>query len=452
MTRCFRGGLLAGAILAAVGGTGFWSSAAAEEKQPRSLAQIQGLIENEIPDEVVAGEIAANGVDFNVTPETLKVLKVKGAGPQTLDQLNRRVARPRLVVVAGVPSARILLDGKPLGETGPEGRAEFRDVKPGRREILVVAAGYEDFRQIVEVQRGRDGRVEARLQPSLVRVTLRTDRDEARLDLAGCRPAEGKNEFACLPPGVFRASGESPGALPWQAEVEVAVGEGARTLAVDFRVDPAWREARIEAGWKAWSGRDAEGLAREAQELARWDPQDSEGLSLAAQAAFLNDDAPLFLRLAGAALRGGAKVTLPLVRLSAEEKERPTWLGKLLASGKGPPTLLPVEVILSAGELTFILASGAGSTGMPAAETRTALPRASLEGAALTADGAWIELTGRLPDSPRVWTLARLTDRRSALKETPRKFLQAKARVAAEPPEAGRKTLEAIRDLFLTLP
>lgn len=423
-------------------------NAADEDKQPLSLAQVQGLIEHDIPDEVIAGEIAANGVDFTVTPETLKVLRVKGAGPQTLEQLNRRVARPRVTILAGVAGAKVFLDGKERGETSAEGRLELRDVKPGRREIQVQKAGYATWKDLVELQTGRDLRVEAKLKPQVVRVILSGNREGARLDLAGCKRIDATNEFDCIPPGTYRASGECPSCLPWLDDVEVHVGEERKEISTDFKVDPAWREARIEAGRKSWKNQDAAAMATEAQALLGWNPSDPEGMSLAAGVAYLRDEGPEFLRLAQGALASGGTVSIPLRRTLIEEKDKATWLGKLLNPGKTPQALVPVEIVLSAKEVTFILASGSGTSGMPAAETRTSLPRQSIETAALGADGHWLELTGRLPDSPRVWTLARLTDRRAELKETPRKFLQVKAKYTVTLPEAAKGSLTALKDLF----
>jgi deoxycytidylate deaminase len=76
-----------------------------------------------------------------------------------------------------------------------------------------------------------------------------------------------------------------------------------------------------------------------------------------------------FLRLATAAQAAGGTVSIPLRRALIEEKDKTTWLGKLLNAGKAPQALVPVELILSAKEITFVLANGQGPPGMPVAET-----------------------------------------------------------------------------------
>lgn len=88
-------------------------------------------------------------------------IELEVGGDQTLTVELERVSYGRLRVVSNVRGAKVYVDGEQVGVTPFEGQ-----VDAGPREVRLSADGMKDWKEIVDVERGRETPVRVRLRPA----------------------------------------------------------------------------------------------------------------------------------------------------------------------------------------------------------------------------------------------------------------------------------------------
>jgi hypothetical protein len=125
-----------------------------------------------------------------------------------------------VTTTADVPGARVSVDGG-----APEPLPLMREVKPGRHQIAITAAGYQRFVELREAVAGDTRVIEAILVPMPAVLSLRTD-DGAQVSVDG-RPA-GVTPLVRpleLTVGKHLITVTRRGHRPWSREVTVERGE-----------------------------------------------------------------------------------------------------------------------------------------------------------------------------------------------------------------------------------
>jgi Carboxypeptidase regulatory-like domain len=148
-------GLTAGAV-AGEASLSKGSSGAAPQRQnqkqrPLSLAQVEQLISNNIPDNTISGEIRKRGIDFRLSRAVLNGLRNRGAGEQTIQALSVFLPKASLSVFSSPPECHIYLNNQYRALTDTDGRVVIPDLDPGRYKVTVRKKKFRDAEYTVDL-------------------------------------------------------------------------------------------------------------------------------------------------------------------------------------------------------------------------------------------------------------------------------------------------------------
>ncbi|RME24018.1 MAG: PEGA domain-containing protein [Deltaproteobacteria bacterium] len=130
----------------------------------------------------------------------------------------------RFVVTSRPEGAQVFLDGQLVGTTP----VELEDVPPGVHQVLLDMKGYATMLRTVDTSDGSKGVVEVRLPEDGARLTVRTNRSDARIRLNGVQVGEGRSvRLPLLERGRYTLAVSAPDTPTVETRIEVPESGGA---------------------------------------------------------------------------------------------------------------------------------------------------------------------------------------------------------------------------------
>nr|VFJ47253.1 MAG: Formylglycine-generating enzyme, required for sulfatase activity, contains SUMF1/FGE domain [Candidatus Kentron sp. DK] len=174
-------------------------------------------------------EGASRGAFAHPTPATAPVGAIHESPPQPARMVPiRPEPEPaRLIVRSNVADDSVLIDGNPVGPTGPEPH----ELAPGGYTIRVEKAGYEPFEKEITLAAGKEETVPAVLKPKPARLTVEANIPGALVTIDGNPIGSAGPEPHELAPGRYTIRVEKPGYAPSENRVVLTPGEEERVRA-----------------------------------------------------------------------------------------------------------------------------------------------------------------------------------------------------------------------------
>ncbi len=217
----------------------------APQRRGLTLTQIEKLLEIHTPDDVVAQEVRARGLDFTPTPKILEELQRRGAGKGTLGVLRQQMPIGTLEVQAA-PGSQVAIDGAARGVTNAQGRLVLSDLAAGAHQIVVSRTGYHagDFRLTLSAREYK--RFPVQLDWAGGYLTVRSDPPSATIKIAGLGQFDGNPPELQCDPGTYDITVTHAGMKSESRSVVVAAGQHA-AFEIRLTPDPEWLRSRIAA-------------------------------------------------------------------------------------------------------------------------------------------------------------------------------------------------------------
>jgi formylglycine-generating enzyme required for sulfatase activity len=131
-----------------------------------SKENILTLIKAEVASRRIEALVEERGISFELTPEVEQELRRAGASTDLIEVVRAHSKPPapsQLVVQSKPGGADVYVDGQFQAKTSSGGWANISSLKPGRHELRISAAGFDDFVQTLELKSGESSTVNATL-------------------------------------------------------------------------------------------------------------------------------------------------------------------------------------------------------------------------------------------------------------------------------------------------
>lgn len=125
----------------------------------------------------------------------------------------------RWTITSRPAGAQVWMDGERVGKTP----LELRDVPSDVHVVVLQLDDHPLFTQSVDTSDGSRGEVNAKLDGSSTKVTLRTDSGDATLSLNGVEVGQGRKAKLALMRGDWELVAEAPGAKPLREMLDVPI-------------------------------------------------------------------------------------------------------------------------------------------------------------------------------------------------------------------------------------
>ncbi len=129
----------------------------AQTTKELSKEDIIKLLDAEVASRRIEALVEERGVLFELTPEIEQELRRAGANADLIEVIRTNAKPPapaELVVESNSGDTEVFVDGRSLARTSTGGWAKISALPPGKHEVRLVAAGFNDFTQVVELKSG----------------------------------------------------------------------------------------------------------------------------------------------------------------------------------------------------------------------------------------------------------------------------------------------------------
>jgi hypothetical protein len=227
MSRLARGqmwGLIVGPLIA---------TAMVLSAPPEALAGTSGLTLGQIrsmllvgkEDAAIAAEVDRRGLAAPLSRADLTLIRRDGAGPQLVRALERRLARPVLIVRANLPGSEVSANDQPAGITDQTGRLKLAGLEAGSYRIQVRARGYLTATKNVSLARGEEHTLEFELRAAPGQLRVAASVPELSVKVDGKEVRLGTDRMVEVIAGSREVEVSCPYCAPARTVVQVVGGE-----------------------------------------------------------------------------------------------------------------------------------------------------------------------------------------------------------------------------------
>lgn len=278
---------------------------------PLSLAQVEKLVEIHSPDDLIAEEIKARGLNYAPDQKTLDELQRRGAGQATLSAVRERIPIGTLEIQAP-PGSQIVVDGTDQGVTDAQGRLVLSDLPAGAHRLSVRNAGYKtgEFSIILAAKEYKHFPVN--LDWAGGYLTVRADPAGATIDIPGLGHYKDSISDLQCPPGTYDLTVSRAGVKPESRSVVVAAGQHA-AVEIHLVLDPQSVQNQLLDAKQRLADGDPHGAIQVSNDLLVLEPDNPDADSVLAGAYLQVHDLIHFQSMAENAIRNGGTIVLNLV-------------------------------------------------------------------------------------------------------------------------------------------
>jgi tetratricopeptide (TPR) repeat protein len=286
---------------------------AGAQREKLTQPQIRHLIQIHAPDDLVARQIQARGLDFAVTNAELTSFAAEGAGSQTLAAL-RALIQTGALLLRTEPGAEVSVDGRDAGASNAAGLLLLKDMPPGAHTLVVTKQGFHEDRQSFTLTDREALQLSAPLAWAGGLLTISAQPADATILVIGPASFIGAQNAARCPPGTYSATVSLSGYFSQKRTFTVAVDQN-HEESFQLVVDPAVFAKTLADARSSLSAGDTEAAIRLSRQALALNPTSAEAYKVLAEASFANGDFQTFIQDAGRAIRGGQSVAIPLMHV-----------------------------------------------------------------------------------------------------------------------------------------
>ena len=302
--------------------------------QKLSEKKVEQLIAIGTPDDVIAQEIRARGLDFSPTQQTFDELARAGAGAGTLSALREQI-RVAVLEIRAQAGSELLLDGARIGLVDSQAAPILQEVAIGHHELVVRKTGYHDGRYPLELASLDHKLLMVQLEWAGGFLSVRASPPATTIALEGLGEFQDTVEELQCAPRAYTVTATHRGMKAEQQIILVVEGQHARA---EFHLvpDPEYIQNRLQTA-DGLLASNASGAIELAKEVLALDPNSVRAHALLAGALFRTQDVLQFESSATETLRRGGAVSVTLLHLHGFPKRY----------------LHPVTLTISAGATAF---------------------------------------------------------------------------------------------------
>lgn len=286
----------------------------AKPKPPLTSKQIVDLIGLGAPDNVIAAEIEARGLNFVPSFQFLDELPAKRVGRLTMNALAARTPHPAILVKCQ-PGAQVEMQLGWMDHTervvvDAKGEVLFPGLRPGTVKLRVTKDKYSPVERIVSLTAAETVTETILLSPLTGHLALTVDPPEAVAEIRGETYPSGPLAIE-LPAGKVLVVVRHDGFIPQEKEITVMAGE---TTKAEFllRVDPSATGLLARRADELLQRGEAQRALALVEKVLAVAPAQAEPLEVGARALAAlgreDDSSRMFSR----AIRSGARITFVL--------------------------------------------------------------------------------------------------------------------------------------------
>jgi Flp pilus assembly protein TadD len=311
-------------------------------------AKVEQLIQIKAPDEAIAKEIRESGLSSPVDRKTVEALAAKGAGPLTLAALREQIREGEVEVRDAEPGSQLLLDGKDVGNTNPDGSFLFREVPEGNHELTAKYAGYQDAHVSFAVANKEHKEISLPLEWLGGYLSVSAF-PSAAIQVTGPLSFEGGATDLKCPTGSYTVTASAEGYTSQARTFQVGMGEH-HAEQLQLTVDSAF-VARLMADAKAeFTAGNFTGAAESARKVLKLNPGEAKTEETLSEASFQTGDFKSFRDAGITAILAEGQVTIPLMHVHF----------KAISAGSPFSKMCDVALTLDRSGLTFKQLSAEG--------------------------------------------------------------------------------------------
>ena len=290
---------------------------ASAQKTKLSRVQVQQLIQNHAPDDLIASQLRSRGISFPIDRKTLDEFAAKGAGPKTLSVLSNQI-REGNVEVHTEPGSTVILDGKEAGTAGFFGaRARIlriENVAEGKHELTARKTGYQDAQVSFTLANKEDKQLSLPLEWLGGYLSVSAQPSDAAIKVTGPSTFDVRTMDDKCQPGNYTVTTSLEGYVSQTRTFQVGAGEH-HTEKFQLAADPAVVTSLLsDAKAKLYAG-NFTGAVESARKLIKLTPGEAKAEEILAEASFQTGDLQVFLDAGIKAIHAGGTVTVPLMHV-----------------------------------------------------------------------------------------------------------------------------------------
>ncbi len=286
---------------------------AGAQREKLTQPQIRHLIQIHAPDDLIARQIQARGIDFAATTAEVTTFAAEGAGSQTLAAL-RALIRTGTLQLRTEPGAGVSLDGSEAGVADTAGLLLLQDLPPGTHNLVVTKLGFHKSRQSFTLADREARQLSAPLAWAGGILTILAQPADATISVSGPASFIGPLNATRCPLGTYSATVSLSGYVS-QTRTFTVVEDQNHKESFQLVVDPAVFAKNLADARSSLSAGDTEAAIRFSNQALALNPTSTEAYKVLAEASFANGDFQTFVQDAGRAIRGGQPVTIPLMHV-----------------------------------------------------------------------------------------------------------------------------------------
>jgi formylglycine-generating enzyme required for sulfatase activity len=207
------------------------------------------LLSAEVASRRIEALVEERGIAFELTPEVEQELKRAGANADLIEVIraNSKPPSPAELVVESSPGgAEVYLDSQSVARTSAGGWGKISPLPPGRHQLRIVAPGFDDFTQTIELKSGETLNVNAVLTkakepPAILFVNSTPPGANVTLDgkSVGGTGGAGRLKIPDLEPGKHVIRVTMDGYVNFEQAVELVSGKALTVTAALEHPKPA---------------------------------------------------------------------------------------------------------------------------------------------------------------------------------------------------------------------
>jgi hypothetical protein len=213
-----------------------WPTPGAAQVSPKPLSKNDTLqlLQGEVPSGRIAELARAQGISFQITPETESELKEAGATDELLNVLRELAPKPPAPPVLDVVSApggvQVYIDDALMARTSAEGHLRIATLPPGDHRVRLSLEGYDDYEEKVSLAAGKSVTVLARLTThaaTILEIQSIPGHAQAYVDdvFSGETSEQGQLKVPNLTPGSHRLRLTHEGYHEDQRQIDLTAGQ-----------------------------------------------------------------------------------------------------------------------------------------------------------------------------------------------------------------------------------
>lgn len=290
-----------------------WQGPPTAPKAKLTQAQLLHLIEVQAPDDLVASQVRARGVDFMVTPKVVENLTAKGAGRSTISEL-RGLIHTGGFLLHTEPGAAVSVDGSPVGTADSSGVLEGKDLPSGTHALMVQKDGFRENHQTITIGNRETRNLSAPLDWAGGFLTITAQPPGALISVEGPASLSDVVNASRCPPGEYTVTVSMQGYLSQTRKFTLAPGEHHEEKIALAR-DPSVVAELLSRAEERLSAGDPGASAVLSRQVLSVDPSNADAFRILADASFAGSDFESFRQNAIRAVREHQTVSIQLMHL-----------------------------------------------------------------------------------------------------------------------------------------